>query len=334
MSKKIEMDNDFRGVAYIIQNGEILCEYAGGMADIAGERPNTLETRFACASMSKTFVAVGILQLIERGLLKFDDTLGSILTLDLKKVDPDVTVEQLLTHTSGVPDYDDETEEDAEELWANYPNYKIRKNEDLFLISREKPMLYLKGEKFQYNNTGFVLLALIIEKITEMDFDVYLQKNVFDVCGMKSTGYFEFDRLPARCAYGYLYASDNENYRTNIYSVAAKGTGDGGAYVTAGDILSFWKGLLEHKLLSQDMVEKMFSKQSGDGEDPEEGYYGYGIWIIDNPDGKDYVYMQGIDPGVSAISEYNPNNGMISVMLSNYGDNVWARMRKIRKEYY
>ena len=124
------MDNDFRGVAYIVQNGEILCEYAGGMADIAGERPNTLETRFACASMSKTFVAVGILQLIERGLLKFDDTLGSILTLDLKKVDPDVTVEQLLTHTSGVPDYDDE----AEELWANYPNYKIRKNEDLFLI--------------------------------------------------------------------------------------------------------------------------------------------------------------------------------------------------------
>ena len=146
MSKKIEMDNDFRGVAYIVQNGEILCEYAGGMADIAGERPNTLETRFACASMSKTFVAVGILQLIERGLLKFDDTLGSILTLDLKKVDPDVTVEQLLTHTSGVPDYDDETEDDAEELWANYPNYKIRKNEDLFLISREKPMLYPKGK--------------------------------------------------------------------------------------------------------------------------------------------------------------------------------------------
>ena len=82
------------------------------------------------------------------------------------------------------------------------------------------------------------------------------------------------------------------------------------------------------------MVTEMFSKQSGDGKDPEEGYYGYGVWIIDNPEGQDYVYMQGIDDGVSAISEYNPNNGMITVMLSNYGDNVWSRMRKIREEAY
>ena len=78
----------------------------------------------------------------------------------------------------------------------------------------------------------------------------------------------------------------------------------------------------------------MFSKQSGDGSDPEEGYYGYGVWIIDNPGGKDFVYFQGCDPGVSFLSEYNPNNGIISVLVSNYGDNVWEEMRKIRKEFY
>jgi len=82
------------------------------------------------------------------------------------------------------------------------------------------------------------------------------------------------------------------------------------------------------------MVMQMFSKQSGDGKDPEEGYYGFGMWIIDNPKGQDYVYMQGCDDGVSAISEYNPNNGMITVLLSNYGDNVWARMKKIREGMY
>ena len=80
--------------------------------------------------------------------------------------------------------------------------------------------------------------------------------------------------------------------------------------------------------------EKMLSKQSGDGNDPEEGFYGLGVWIIDNPNGKDYAYMQGCDPGVSAIAEYNPDKNMISVMLSNYGDNVWALMRRVRKEYY
>ena len=331
---KILKDSGLRGNAYIVRNGEVLLEYSSEFADIANKIPNTSETRFACASMSKTFVAVGILQLIFKGQLGFDDALGGILDLDLGTIDPAVTVRQLLTHTSGVPDYDDETQDDASGLWADYPNYKIRSNMDLFRIFREKPMMYPAGEKFQYNNSGYVLLAMVIEKITGMDFDVYLKKNIFDVCGMERTGYFEFDRLPSGCATGYLYGSTYEDYRSNIYSVAAKGTGDGGAFVTVGDILKFWNGLLEHKLLPEDMVTEMFSKQSGDGADPEEGYYGYGVWIIDVPGGKDIVYMQGSDPGVSALSEYNPNNGLITVLLSNYSDNVWSLMRKIRKETY
>ena len=198
----------------------------------------------------------------------------------------------------------------------------------------DKPMMYNRGERFQYNNSGYVLLAMIIEAITGMDFDVYLKQNVFDRCDMFSTGYFSFDKLPAKCANSYIYCPETEDYRTNIYSVGAKGTGDGGAFVTVGDIVKLWNGLIGYKLLSKDMVMQMFSKQSGDGKDPEEGYYGFGLWIIDNPKGQDYVYMQGCDEGVSAISEYNPNNGMITVMLSNYGDNVWARMRKIREEMY
>ena len=332
---KIEMDNDFRGNAYIIQNDEVLLNYSGGYADMANEIPNTIETRFASASMGKTFVAVGILQLIEARKLKFEDTLGSLLDIDLKSIDPDVTVKQLLNHTSGVPDYFDESVmDDYEALWTDFPNYRIRHNEDMLPLFIDKPMMYPKGGKFQYNNTGYILLAMIIEKITGMDFDVFLKQNVFDKCGMHDTGYFAFDRLPARCANSYIYCPETEDFRTNIYSVGAKGTGDGGAFVTVGDIVKFWNGLIGHKLLSGEMIKEMFSKQSGDGKDPEEGYYGYGVWLIDNPEGQDYVYMQGCDDGVSAISEYNPDNGMITVMLSNYGDNVWSRMRKIREEEY
>ena len=332
---KTEMDNDFRGNAYIIQNDEVLLNYSGGYADMANEIPNTIETRFASASMGKTFVAVGILLLIEARKLKFEDTLGSLLDIDLKSIDPDVTVKQLLNHTSGVPDYFDESVmDDYEALWKDFPNYRIRHNEDMLPLFIDKPMMYPKGSKFQYNNTGYILLAMIIEKITGMDFDVYLKQNVFDKCGMHDIGYFAFDRLPARCANSYIFCPETGDFRTNIYSVGAKGTGDGGAFVTVGDIVKFWNGLIRHELLSEEMVSQMFSKQSGDGRDPEEGYYGFGVWIIDNPDGQDYVYMQGCDDGVSAISEYNPNNGMITVMLSNYGDNVWSRMRKIREEEY
>lgn len=333
--RTIEINKDFRGSAYIVQNGEVLCEFSGGYADLANERPNTLDTRFACASMGKTFVAVGILQLIEKGKLKFDDTLGTLLDMDLKNIDPLVTVEQLLTHTSGVPDYFDESVmDDYEALWVDYPNYRIRHNADMLPLFIDKPMMYPRGEKFQYNNSGYVLLGLIMEKVTGMDFDVYLKQNVFDVCGMDSTGYFAFDRLPGKCANSYIYCPETDDYRTNIYSVGAKGTGDGGAFVTVCDIMKFWRGLQGHTLLSEQMVKKMFSKQSGDGVDPEEGYYGYGVWIIDQPEGEDYVYMQGCDDGVSAIAEYNPNNGMISVFLSNFGDNVWSAMREIRKKYY
>ena len=334
MSKIFEIDKDFRGNAYIVQNGETICSHSSGYADIANRLPNTFDTRFACASMSKTFVAVGILQFIEKGRLSFNDSLKDILDMDLGSIDPAVTVRQLLTHTSGIADYDDESTDDVYELWADHPNYKIRKNTDLFELFKDKPMKYSPGERFDYSNSGYVLLAMIIEKITGADFDIYLKENIFDKCQMSSTGYFESDRLPDRCANGYIYDSERNECRTNIFSVAAKGTGDGGAYVTVSDIVRFWKGLLECKLLTKEYVDQMFSKQSGDGDDPEEGYYGYGVWIIDNPDGQDYVYMQGVDPGVCTISEYNPNNGMISVLLSNYADNVWARMRTIRKEMY
>ena len=335
MNTGFEIDKDFRGNAYIIQDEEVLLSYSGGFADLANEIPNTIETRFASASMGKTVVAVGILQLIEAGKLDFEDTLGTLLDIDLKDIDPDVTVRQLLNHTSGVPDYFDESVmDDYEALWNDLPNYRIRHNKDMLPLFIDKPMMYKKGEKFKYNNTGYVLLAMIMEAITGMDFDVYLKQNVFDRCGMLHTGYFAFDRLPAKCANSYIYCPDTDDYRTNIYSVGAKGTGDGGAFVTVEDIVKFWQGLLEHKLLSESSVDQMFSKQSGIGDDPEEGYYGYGVWIINNPGGRDYVYMQGLDAGVSAISEYNPNNGMISVLLSNYCDNVWARMRNIRKELY
>lgn len=328
-------DEGFRGNIYIVQNDRVLCERVSGFADLPNEIPNTLETRFASASAGKVFVAAGILQLIEGGRIKYDDTLGTLLDIPLNDIDKDVTVRQLLNHTSGVPDYFDESVMDEyEELWADYPNYKIRHNSDLLRLFINRPMMYPKGTKFQYNNSGYVLLAMIMEKVTGMYFDQYLKENIFDICGMEATGYYELDKLPAGCASNYIYCADTNEYRTNIFSVDAKGTGAGGAFITVKDIVRFWTHLLEGKLISKALVADMLSKQSGDGADAEEGYYGYGMWIIDDPNGRDLAYFQGCDPGVSFLSEYDPNNGIISVLVSNYGDNVWREMRKIRKALY
>ena len=329
------IDVNFRGNIYIVQNGKVLYERENGFADLPNEIPNKAETKFASASAGKVFVAAGILQLIERKKITFDDTLGALLDIPFNNIDKEVTVKQLLNHTSGVPDYFDESVMDEyEELWIDYPNYKIRHNSDLLPLFINKPMMYPKGEKFQYNNSGYVLLAMILEKVTGMYFDQYLKEHIFDRCGMNATGYYELDRLPAKCANNYIYCDDTKDWRTNIFSVDAKGTGAGGAFITVKDMIRFWTNLTEGNIISKELVADMLRKQSGDGTDAEEGYYGYGMWIIDNPNGRDIAYFQGCGPGVSFISEYNPNNGMISVLVSNYGDNVWREMRKIREALY
>ena len=135
-------DSNFRGNIYIIKDNEILYENVTGFADLANEVQNSLETKFASASAGKVFVAVAILQLIEQGKMQFEDTLGTLLDMNLGQIDKDVTVRQLLTHTSGVPDYFDESVmEEYEELWIDYPNYKIRRNNDLFPLFINKMRL-------------------------------------------------------------------------------------------------------------------------------------------------------------------------------------------------
>lgn len=329
-----ELQKSFRGAEMVCRDGKVLFQRVTGYADLANQIPNTAETKFASASAGKVFVAVGILQLIEQGKLCFEDTLGSLLDLDLCRIDPLVTVEQLLIHTSGVPDYFDESiMEEYEELWVDFPNYRIRHNSDLLPLFIHKEMMYQRGERFQYNNTGYVLLAMILEKVTGMEFDSYLRGHVFDLCGMGDTGYYELDRLPAKCASSYIYDGATDSYRTNIYSVDAKGTGAGGAFITVPDIARFWEGLLNGKLLSPGMVSRMLRRQSGEGADAAEGYYGYGVWILDRGE-FDIPYFQGCDPGVSFLSEYHPGKNILTVLVSNYGDNVWEEMRRIREIMY
>lgn len=323
----------FRGCVAIRRGGRDLIRQASGYADLPNRIPNTVETRFASASAGKVFVAAGILRLIEQGEMALDSTLGQLLDMDLQRIDRDITVEQLLCHTSGIPDYFDETVmEDYELLWKDFPNYRIRCNCDLLPLFIDKPMMYAPGTRFQYNNSGYVMLALIMERVTGLPFDAYLQKAVFDTCGMARTGYYELDRLPAGCADSYIFDSENRSWRTNIFSVDAKGTGAGGAFVTVEDILRFWEHLLAGDLLSIEMTREMLrihSRPDGQGK----SCYGYGVWLR-TENGSLTPFFQGCDPGVSFMSEYDPDTRTVAVAVSNYGDDVWEVVRRIRRHFF
>lgn len=331
MFNYLPTNKDFRGIIQIWQDGDLAYEHIHGYRDLPNAIPIDQSTKFASASAGKIFVAVAILQLVEQQKINLQQTLGELLPeLTQGAIDPSITVEQLLTHTSGIPDYFDETTmEDYEALWLDFPNYKIRHNHDLIPLFINKPMMYSPGERFQYNNTGFVVLAMIIEKISEIPFDQYLKINVFDPCGMTNTGYYALDQLPANTANHYILQESDQSYKTNIYSVDVKGTGAGGAFISVVDIASFWHYLLTHTLLSKEMTRLMMQPHT----EAEDIYYGYGVWIRKDMD--HYLpSFQGYDPGVSFFSEYHPTHDTVSILVSNYGDNVWAEMRTIRTELY
>jgi CubicO group peptidase (beta-lactamase class C family) len=319
--------NNFSGVISVKRKNEVLFQKAYGFADMPNEIPNEIDTKFGTASAGKVFVSVGILQLIETGRLAFNAIIGDILDFDLKSIDKNITIQQLLNHTSGIPDYFDESIDEYAELWQDFPNYKIRKSMDLVPLFIDKPMRYKAGDKFQYNNTGFVVLGLIIEKTTGMLFDEYLHRNIFVPCGMINTGYYELDRLPRKCANAYIFDEKRNEYYTNIYSIDVKGTGAGGAFMTVIDVESFWRNLLEGNLISNNLLLEMLSLQSSD----ENVYYGYGIFLENSQEGTMDPWFTGSDPGVSFISKYNRNKKTSITIISNTGNNVWEIKSEIEK---
>ena len=322
---------DYSGVVSIKRRGEIILEIAAGYADLPNKRPNRLDTIFVTASAGKVFTATGILRLIEQGKLNFESTIGDLIALDWKQIDTHITVRQLLTHTSGIPDYFNEVENDAigghySDIFRDFPCYKIRKNSDLIPLFIDMPMMYPRGEKFHYNQTGYVALGLIIEAVTGLPFDKYLDREVFTPCGMDHTRYFEYDRLPANCANVYIRDGKDEYY-TNIYSSGAKGTGDGGAFTTAADVERFWRGLSAETIISREMWRQMSIPQVS------VNCFGYGLWL-EEVASRYFPHFEGCEDGISFISTFDETDDLMITLISNKGDNVWKLDREILRKFY
>lgn len=328
MSLDFHIPDDFSGVISVKRGGDVLHEAAYGFADFPNRRPNRLDTKFVTASAGKAFTAVGILSLIEKGKLTLDSAIGELLDFDLKQIDPSVTVRQLLTHTSGIPDYADESVvPEYADIFADYPCYKVRTNRDVIPLFIDMPMAYPPGDHLHYNNSGFVVLALILEIITGMAFDEYLAQAVFARCGMVNTAYQSYDRPEPNTANVYILDPKRGDYYTNIYSSTAKGMGDGGAFTTAADLERFWRGLYGGDLIGPDMLAEMTKPQT------PERCYGYGLWL-EELGGGFIPHFEGCEPGIGCLTTYDVRRDLLITLITNRGNNVWRMNRELLRCFY
>lgn len=309
---------------------EMIFEESYGYANRSERIHNTVHTRFGIASGCKVFTAIAICQLVQDGVLTFHSYLKDCVDIPFPNFDPGITIHHLLTHCSGIPDYfDEEVMNDFEELWKNSPMYTIQSPKDFVPMFQNKPMKFHPGEKFSYSNSGFILLGLIVEQLAGMDFTTYVEKHIFQRCGMLDSGYFRMDQLPGRTALGYI--DDAPDWRTNVYSVPIKGGPDGGAFTTVHDLVKFWDALFNNQLLSQEYTDLLLTPHI---RDTEHIYYGYGVWIMMMNDCIFKYYVMGSDPGVTMQSSVYGKQRMHAHIIGNTSRGAGKIARKIDELIY
>ena len=308
----------FSGVVTVSRAETRLAALATGLADRANEQPIDLETRFALASVTKGPTALTVASLIESGELAAHTTLRSLLPDALPLVDPSVTIEQLLAHTSGIGDYLDEAElGDIDDYVMTVPVHRLVGPMDYLPMLDGHPQKAVPGSTFAYNNSGYVLLAIAIELATGRGYHEVVQERVLDPAGMRDTSFARTDQPVARAAHGYL-----ENGRTNVLHLPVRGAGDGGLWSTASDLERFWQRLFDGQILPLSVVERLVAPHSD--VPTERRRYGLGFWLSAD---RDTVMLEGMDAGISCRTAHDRTSGITYVVLANTSSGAWPLAR-------
>jgi len=313
----------FTGVATVDGPDGREFELARGWAHRALRVPMTVETRFGVASASKTFTAVIVLRLVERGVLSLTEPVRTWLGDDLPLIAPEVTLEQLLTHTSGIGDYLDEDEYELEDYILEVPVQQLTTAEAFLPILDGRPQREEPGTTFRYNNGGFMVAAVIAERVTGKPYAELLDEEVVKPAGLVATAALRTDSLPADVALGYVF---NEGDQTNIFHLPVVPSGDGGAFTNANDTVRFWRALAGGELVSAEHVELMARPRNQVPD--EEMQYGLGMWL--SWSGKQWI-MEGCDVGQSYRSTFDPETGRVATVLSNTAGGAWKMVREFEK---
>lgn len=300
--------NGFRGSVLVAYKDQILLEYANGKADYRSRALIKTNSCFQLASVSKSFTSTAVMMLKEDEKLNFDDLVSQYIP---EFPYEDITIKQLMQHTSGLQNY--------MYLVDNYwENDSLITNEDVLdlLIEHNLPLNNLPGKRFLYSNTGYTMLALLVERISGQSFESYLRENIF---------------LPAQMNHSFTYNHEVMDTLTNrVIGYNRKGSrlyrygfepndmilGDKSVYSNMYDLFLYQKALNSYQLVSKPTLDEAYSKGKTNSRYARDFDYGYG-WRLKEDKGLNLIYHNGLWHGFSSSLTREINNDVTVILLNN-----------------
>jgi D-alanyl-D-alanine carboxypeptidase len=296
----------FSGAVLVVRGDSTVFEGAYGLADRERAIPNSPLTQFRVGSMNKMLTAVSVLQLVQAGKVRLDVPLGTYLT-DYPNADmaSTVTLHHLLTHTGGTGDIFGPQ--------FNAHRLELRDTDDYLRLYGGRGLQFAPGSQWGYSNYGFMLLGAVIERVSGMRYDDYVEKNVLAPAGMTSTGAAPEDSLVPGRAVGYMLSGGV--LVSNAPTLPYRGTPAGGWYSTVGDFERFAVALRQHRLLDAAHTALLLDGKVMMGQSVVQYAYGFMNRV---QVGRRLVGHGGSAPGMSGELSFEPNGGYTVVVLSNF----------------
>jgi len=305
--KKLDEDlaaGRFAGAALVAKNGKTVFAQAYGLADREKKTSNTLKTRFRLGSMNKMFTAVATMQLVQSGKLDLKAPFGNYLTdYPNKDVASKVTIEHLLTHTGGTGDIFG-PEFDKRRL-------ELKTLRDYVSLYGQRALEFEPGSRWQYSNYGFLLLGVIVEKVSGQSYYDYVRDHIFKPAGMTATASEPEEQTVPERSVGYMRFGPGD-WRPNNDTLPYRGTSAGGGYSTVEDLLRFATALQSHKLLNAQYTEMMTTGKVDAGRDK----YAYGFQESVNNGMRCFGHGGGA-PGMNGELQICPASGYVIAVLAN-----------------
>ena len=235
-------------------NSEMLIGKGYGLRDVNGKHPITSKTNIRMASVSKQFTALCILSLVDNGILNLNDSLNKYWNYPVFK---NITIEHLLNHTSGIADYEEYFNE-------NWDRNEIVENKNILeWLSTNPSPVFEVGKKWEYSNTAYIVLALLVEKVSGKEFSSYAQENVFQKAGMENTTFFNLAKPVEIKERAFCYDKDSLGNWKKIDGFYMNGVlGDGAVYTSINDFHKYNNALQEQSIVSKNMHELIFKPSS------------------------------------------------------------------------